>query len=89
MIPCRRQTALQLLKQYTAVVYLLYNFKTVSHDLITLTVGVEALHSGSHLILQATDAGQALKVIDYIQNKWRRAIPCCQSAANLLFVDNR
>ena len=67
---------------------LLHNLKTVSHDLITLTVGVETLHGGSHLVLQAADAGQALKVIDDIQNKWCRAIPCCQSAANLLLIDD-
>ena len=89
VIPRRGQAALQLFKQHAAVMDLLQNLKTVSHNLIALTVGVETLHSGSHLILQATDAGQALKVIDDIQNKRCCAIPCCQSAANLLLVDNR
>ena len=68
---------------------LLHNLKTIRNDLVALAVGVKALHGDSHLVLQAADAGQALKVIDDIQNKRCRAIPCCQSAANLLFVDNR
>ena len=89
VVPGRRQTALQLFEQHAAVMDLLHNLKTVSHNLITLTVGVETLHGGSHLILQAADAGQSLKVIDDIQNKRCRAIPCCQSTTNLLFVDNR
>ena len=88
VIPRRGQAALQLFKQHAAVMDLLHNLKTVSHDLITLTVGVEALHGGSHLVLQAADAGQSLKVIDDIQNKRCRAIPCCQSAANLLLIDD-
>ena len=88
VVPGRGQAALQPFKQHAAVINLLHNLKTVSHDLITLTVGVETLHGGSHLVLQAADARQALKVIDDIQNKRCRAIPCCQSAANLLLIDD-
>ena len=68
---------------------LLHNLKTIRNDLAALAVGIETLHGGGHLVLQAADAGQALKVIDDIQNKRCCAIPCCQSTTNLLFVDNR
>ena len=88
MIPRRGQAALQLFKQHAAVMDLLHNLKTIRNDLVALAVGIETMHGGSHLVLQAADAGQSLKVIDDIQNKRCRAIPCCQSAANLLLIDD-
>lgn len=80
---------MQLFKQHAAVMDLFDNFKTIRDDFVTLAVGVETLHGGGHFVLQPTDTGQAFKVIDDIQNKRCRAIPCCQSTPNLLFVDNR
>ena len=79
---------MQLLKQNAAVMHLLHDLKVVGDDLVSLAVGVQALHGGGHFALQAADAGQPLEVVDHIQNQRCNAVPCCQSAPNLLLVDD-
>ena len=51
MVPTRGQACLQPLKQHPAVMHLLNNFKPFGDDLITLTVGIQAVDCLLHLIL--------------------------------------
>ena len=68
--------------------HLLHDLKAVGDNLVPLAVGVQALHSGGHFVLQAADAGQPLKVVDHVQNQRCGAVPCRQGAPDLLFVDD-
>ena len=79
---------MQLLKQNAAVVHLLHDLEAVCDNLVPLAVSVQALHGGGHFVLQAADAGQSLEVVDHIQNQRYGAVPCCQSATNLLLIDD-
>ena len=79
---------MQLLKQNAAVMHLLHDLKAIGDDLVSLAVGVQALHGGGHFVLQAADAGQSLEVVDHIQNQRCNAVPCCQSATDLLLIDD-
>ena len=79
---------MQLLKQNAAVMHLLHDLKVVGDDLVSLAVGVQALHGGGHFVLQAADAGQPLEVVDHIQNQRCSAIPCRPGSPDLLLVDD-
>ena len=79
---------MQLLKQNAAVMHLLHDLKVVGDDLVSLAVGVQALHGGGHFVLQAADAGQPLEVVDHIQNQRCGAVPCRQGSPDLLLVDD-
>jgi len=88
VLPAGRKAGLQLLKQHPAVMHLLDDLEPLGHDLIALTIGIEPVNSLLHLTLQAGNTGQPLKIVDHIQNQRGCGIPCGQSPADLLLVDD-
>ena len=68
--------------------HLLDDLEPLGHDLVTLAVGIEPMNSLLHLALQTGNAGQALEVVDHIQNQRGCGISGGQGASNLLLVDD-
>ena len=75
VIPTGRKACLQLLKQYPAVMHLLDDLEPLGDDLITLTVGIQTMDCFLHLALQTGNTGQALEIIDHIQNQRGCGVP--------------
>ena len=69
MLPTGRKARLQLLEQHPAVMHLLDDLKPLGNDLIALAVGIQTMDCFLHLALQTGNAGQALKVVDHIENQ--------------------
>ena len=88
VLPAGRKACLQLFEQYPTIVHLLDDLELLGDDLITLTVGIEPVNSLLHLALQTGNAGQALKVVDHIQNQRGCGVTGSQGATDLLLVDD-
>ena len=88
VLPTGRKACLQLLKQHPTVVHLFDDLKPLSDDLIAFAVGIEPVNCFLHLALQAGNTGQALEVVDYIENQRGCGITSGQSTSDLLLVDD-
>ena len=68
--------------------HLLDDLEPLGHDLVALTVGIEPVNRLLHLALQTGYTGQALEIVDHIQDQRGCGVPGGQGAANLLLVNN-
>ena len=55
--------------------HLLDDLEPLGDDLITLTVGIQTMDCFLHLALQTGNTGQALEIIDHIQNQRGCGVP--------------
>ena len=88
VLPAGRKTCLQLLEQYPAVVHLLDDLEPLGDDFIALAVGIQAVNSLLHLVLQTGNADQSLEVVDHIENQRGCGVPGGQGTSDLLLVDD-
>ena len=68
--------------------HLLDNLKPLGHDLVTLAVGIQTMDCLLHLALQAGNTGQALEIVDHIQNQRGCGVSGGQGSSDLLLVDD-
>ena len=88
VLPTGRKACLQLLEQHPAVVHLLDDLEPLGHDLIALAVGIQTMDCFLHLALQTGNTGQALEIVDHIQNQRGCGVPGGQGTSDLLLVND-